>query len=789
MSSSVRLPRKHKGEVLSQSSEQAKVVRRQARRQAGIKGRREFDTQAERRRQNPLEALFEFVTSPLPLEVRYGMMTTFHNIGEGFKGLFRALQQPFVDLDVPPVVQDLGTIVYTTFARNQYGFDLYAVSLEAAADGRAECFSEEERLTDGTSINFNGAFSRYGAEVTFVSERDGNLELYQQTLSSQSGRTGDEAISEKHKSAPKRLTYAVSLQDRPVPLADGCLLFVSTQMPSQRPRQSWAAVYHFNATTGRALRMTPRSEADFSPAISPDGKWLAVATGSGQTGLSDVAVMRASDGLQRRTVATNGGWPAFGSDGRLFFHRVAPDGWWSIYAVDWQTAGAEEERITPPGMDVMTPAAAPGAPWLAVATRSGKDSGFRHIALLRRNASEWVMTPVTRRDVHHYNPFVADGGRRIGYHRCRSHGDVPTLERHDSPLPGLDLLRLDGSFPSFAPDGNSLSYISLPGMSGVSAVGLDGAHPRLLAKVTAFSTSTTERHGRREVAAAAGGGFSPEAADISIIHMSEPRAAAAAPEDPAGLGSGSRVGDGEADVAALTRPGTGNNAFPSYGPDGSEIVFRSARSGYKNLYLMDARGEEYGLTRLTEGPWTDNMPEYSPDGGYITFMSSRDNATGAASAANMDLGYDLFLMRPDGTGLRKLFDSHGGVSAHPHFSPDSQRIVFTSDHAGYSAEQVSTPFEFQPYGDLFVINLDGSGLQRLTHDLFENGTPAWGAVRAPKHLAEHGSTRMQCDFGDTNPHLASGAPLQVGPAEAVKSRSQGCPFLRRQAAPRASEDA
>lgn len=46
-----------------------------------------------------------------------------------------------------------------------------------------------------------------------------------------------------------------------------------------------------------------------------------------QTGLSDVVVMRAADGLQRRVVAANGGWPAFGPDGRLFFHRLAPDGW------------------------------------------------------------------------------------------------------------------------------------------------------------------------------------------------------------------------------------------------------------------------------------------------------------------------------------------------------------------------------------------------------------------------------------------------------------------------------
>ncbi len=46
-----------------------------------------------------------------------------------------------------------------------------------------------------------------------------------------------------------------------------------------------------------------------------------------QTGHSDVAVMRAADGLQRRTVAANAGWPAFGPGGLLYYHRRAPDGW------------------------------------------------------------------------------------------------------------------------------------------------------------------------------------------------------------------------------------------------------------------------------------------------------------------------------------------------------------------------------------------------------------------------------------------------------------------------------
>ena len=76
-------------------------------------------------------------------------------------------------------------------------------------------------------------------------------------------------------------------------------------------------------------------------------------------------------------------------------------------------------------------------------------------------------------------------------------------------------------------------------------------------------------------------------------------------------------------------------------------------------------------------------------------------------------------VRPDGSGLRRVFDSHGGLANHPKFSPkftpEAGRIVFTSDFAGYSAEEIALPHQFQPYGDLFSINIDGTDLQRLTH--------------------------------------------------------------------------
>ena len=42
------------------------------------------------------------------------------------------------------------------------------------------------------------------------------------------------------------------------------------------------------------------------------------------------------------------------------------------------------------------------------------------------------------------------------------------------------------------------------------------------------------------------------------------------------------------------------------------------------------------------------------------------------------------------------------------------------------AKAIAMPGQPQPYGELFAIRPDGTGLTRLTHNGFEEGTPAWG---------------------------------------------------------------
>jgi Tol biopolymer transport system component len=155
----------------------------------------------------------------------------------------------------------------------------------------------------------------------------------------------------------------------------------------------------------------------------------------------------------------------------------------------------------------------------------------------------------------------------------------------------------------------------------------------------------------------------------------------------------------------------GNNGFPSFSPDGKQLVFRSGRKGWKNLYIMSSDGT--AVHRLTDGKWTDTMANWSHTGEWIAFASDRDG------------DFEIWLIKPDGTGLRKLIGG-GGRNTHPHFSPDGQWVVFASQRAGYSAEEISLPRQPQPYGELFAVRLDGADLRRLTHNGFEEGTPAWG---------------------------------------------------------------
>lgn len=528
------------------------------------------------------------------------------------------------------------------------------------------------------------------------------------------------------------------MKDRPS-LVGEHLIYVSTHHDSGVPRTSWAAVYSTHIPTGSTRRLSPKGVADFSPAVSPAGVWTAVASYGGERKWggeveelgTDIYVFLTQDGSNRVKIVEHGGWPSWVDEFTIFFHRRDyDDGWWSVYKAVLPRVGRVTtesvvvERVTPPGLHAFTPATSPGNDdFIALATRR-PGSDYRHIELfdLKDRVFKEVTRPISP-NAHHFNPFISPDGTRVGYHKCRGDGDRQNpidhlfLENLKTPEPEISVFRIDGSFPSFSPTGDRIAYVNLPGLYVLNS---DGSNRREVFKGNAFPTAWDPVR-KGVVYTSVGPDFASESTKVDIVAIN--------------------VDNDGPSYIKLTHGGE-NNAFPSPSPDGKWVVFRSGRSGHKNLYIMDAfEGERAGLRRLTEGPWSDTMANWSPDGEWIVFASDRENP-GSGS-------FELFMIHPNGTGLRKVIQSGwGGRANHPWFSPDGKSIVFTSDYAAVSAEPISNPHHYQPYGEIFIANIDGSGIQRMTHNSFEDGTPTWGATFLSPVDVARPPAGPRCDFDD-----------------------------------------
>lgn len=125
---------------------------------------------------------------------------------------------------------------------------------------------------------------------------------------------------------------------------------------------------------------------------------------------------------------------------------------------------------------------------------------------------------------------------------------------------------------------------------------------------------------------------------------------------------------------------------PSWSPDGTALVFASARDGHQEIYLQRLGGSS--PQRLTHGKAHNSEPDWSPDGRQVVFRSEQDSG-----------GAQVHVMNTDGTERRALTSGTGGYSS-PRWSPDGRRIATSRMHNGHL--------------EVFVMQADGSGLTQLT---------------------------------------------------------------------------
>lgn len=140
---------------------------------------------------------------------------------------------------------------------------------------------------------------------------------------------------------------------------------------------------------------------------------------------------------------------------------------------------------------------------------------------------------------------------------------------------------------------------------------------------------------------------------------------------------------------------------PALSPDGSKVAYYSeANSFFVDLYLAGVPDGQR-IRRLFKSTWNSNYETFrfinsssawSADGRWLVFSAKRGTHD------------DIVILDPaSNKEIRRIPVDLSGVTT-PSFSPDGKQIVFSGLDGGES--------------DLFIVNSDGTGMRRLTHDRY-----------------------------------------------------------------------
>lgn len=147
---------------------------------------------------------------------------------------------------------------------------------------------------------------------------------------------------------------------------------------------------------------------------------------------------------------------------------------------------------------------------------------------------------------------------------------------------------------------------------------------------------------------------------------------------------------------------------PSWSPDGSKILFCGIKDGKLDLFTVTVNNGE--ITRLTDDFFNEADPSWSPDGKRIVFSSDRRDPPYEYTLNDINEDYDLFVMNADGSNIQRI--STGPFNdRNPSWSPDGKNLVFTSDRNGIN--------------NLYSINLDAMTVMPLTNLLTDASAPVW----------------------------------------------------------------
>lgn len=168
-------------------------------------------------------------------------------------------------------------------------------------------------------------------------------------------------------------------------------------------------------------------------------------------------------------------------------------------------------------------------------------------------------------------------------------------------------------------------------------------------------------------------------------------------------GSASAEDDLERSVAMMAKIGFASS--PSFSPDGSRVAFVTNLSGLPQVWVMPAAGGYPVLVTAFDDPV--GFVEWSPDGQWLAFNV----------APGGGLNEQIYVVRPDGTGLRRLTEggkennflgdwTHDG--RHLHFSSNRRNPASTDSYLlDISNGQARMVAENRGVGGIIDVSRDG----------------------------------------------------------------------------------
>jgi Tol biopolymer transport system component len=575
----------------------------------------------------------------------------------------------------------------------------YTLAINSFGPADADVFvargdgSDARPFLASPAADYNASISADGQWVLFTSDRAGNADIYRARIDG---------------TALERLVDDPAFDDQAALSPDGrSLAFVSS-------RSGNADVWVLELATRRAYNVTSAPSGEFRPAWSPDGLRLAFSSDRnpprtsclGQSPVGPgpfvtpqyTAVFTSDvDGSNLAQISAEdevAGRPSWSRDGSSVVFHAADSGQvcsgglmfanGTSQIVSVNLASGERTALTSGDGVKLTPYPAGGATAYVTATS---------VELIGRNASTagafgW--------------PAWSGDGQTMVFHR--DVGNRAAALPRPSRDPKFALVAVPGH-AAYSPGGDRIAFSNTDFSAGAPTTGslvvadADGSNRQTLFSAPPMSNLTAPV-------------WSPRGDAIVF-----------------GVGAYlRRAGQGPAELMSVAPDGTaltvlsdgiGNDGMASWSPDGRSLVFRVADGAARGIKILDlGTGERRSLAT---GSDRDTFPSWSPRGDWITFTSQRDG------------DYEIYRIRPDGTGLTRL-TRLAGHDAHASISPDGEWIAFATSRGGFKDEAIglvigARPPPFQAYGEIAVMRIDGTELTELTDNSIEEGVPVWRPSR------------------------------------------------------------